>query len=181
MPARAACPALLGEQERPRHQCSACPDRERSRVGLLNASRCFPKPRRSPTDLVDPVRDRSCQLCEASARPRTASGSRLPPVVAGAGGQAIFGSVDTVCPTCELEQPDGGTECLRCGVVFAKLRERAEAAVPDGSVWTMDVAPAAPVAPPWKLVGLGAVAAVIAHVFPVTSFLLRPLVTLCLL
>jgi hypothetical protein len=28
------------------------------------------------------------------------------------------------CPRCALEQPEGGAACARCGVVFAKVRER---------------------------------------------------------
>lgn len=29
-----------------------------------------------------------------------------------------------VCPKCNFDQPDGREMCLRCGVIFAKLRER---------------------------------------------------------
>lgn len=28
-----------------------------------------------------------------------------------------------LCPKCQLEQPDGGVECLRCGLVFARWAE----------------------------------------------------------
>jgi hypothetical protein len=32
-----------------------------------------------------------------------------------------------ICPKCSFEQPDGGAECLRCGVVFARLLDAQEA------------------------------------------------------
>ena len=34
-----------------------------------------------------------------------------------------------ICPKCEFEQPDGGAECPRCGVVFARY-SRQPPAVP---------------------------------------------------
>lgn len=54
-----------------------------------------------------------------------------------------------ICPKCELEQADGGAECVRCGIVFARYTEvqgaggrlyrpapaAAAAAVPDTSTW----------------------------------------------
>lgn len=43
-----------------------------------------------------------------AGRPRP--GGRLPAVI---------------CPKCGFGQPEGGSECLRCGVIFAKLRSRA--------------------------------------------------------
>src|SRR5690242_8536795 len=30
------------------------------------------------------------------------------------------------CPKCHFEQPDGGAECIRCGVLFAKWKPPAE-------------------------------------------------------
>ncbi len=33
------------------------------------------------------------------------------------------------CPKCDCEQDEGRSECLRCGVIFAKLRERSSAAI----------------------------------------------------
>ncbi|NOS82615.1 MAG: hypothetical protein HOP32_13640, partial [Nitrospira sp.] len=27
-----------------------------------------------------------------------------------------------VCPKCQADQPDGGTECVKCGIIFAKYR-----------------------------------------------------------
>ncbi|MRR34112.1 zinc ribbon domain-containing protein [bacterium] len=31
-----------------------------------------------------------------------------------------------ICPKCAYQQPDGSGECLRCGVIFAKVRENGE-------------------------------------------------------
>ncbi len=31
-----------------------------------------------------------------------------------------------ICPKCHFEQPDGGAECIRCGVLFAKWKPSAE-------------------------------------------------------
>ena len=33
------------------------------------------------------------------------------------------------CPKCNFEQPEQNTECLRCGIIFAKFRKRPQAAV----------------------------------------------------
>lgn len=38
-----------------------------------------------------------------------------------------------ICPKCEFEQPDGRAECLRCGVVFAKVREAGASEKPPAS------------------------------------------------
>lgn len=35
-----------------------------------------------------------------------------------------------ICPKCHFEQPQGGAECARCGVVFAKIRHRRPQARP---------------------------------------------------
>jgi len=37
-----------------------------------------------------------------------------------------------ICPRCEFDQPDGEPECVRCGVIFAKLRQRSQES-PAGS------------------------------------------------
>ena len=56
-----------------------------------------------------------------------------------------------ICPKCRFEQPDGGTECIRCGVLFAKWKPSAEpvhtpmqseAAVPPPEPTMVDVAKA---------------------------------------
>src|SRR6476660_3392905 len=41
-----------------------------------------------------------------------------------------------ICPTCGFEQPDGGTGCLRCGIVFARYRPSPSdvPAPPDGPI-----------------------------------------------
>jgi len=36
---------------------------------------------------------------------------------------AVPSPFSMLCPKCELEQPDGSVECLRCGVVFARYEE----------------------------------------------------------
>ena len=57
------------------------------------------------------------------------------------------------CPKCGFDQPDGKIECLKCGVIFAKIRHRGTAApgVPDPSSWTgaleVDGAPPVPSVP----------------------------------
>jgi hypothetical protein len=35
-----------------------------------------------------------------------------------------------ICPKCEFAQPDGGAECPRCGIVFARYLEHSPAPVP---------------------------------------------------
>lgn len=35
-----------------------------------------------------------------------------------------------ICPRCQLDQPDGATECARCGVIFARLHGRAPILAP---------------------------------------------------
>ncbi|MBI5777343.1 MAG: zinc ribbon domain-containing protein [Nitrospirae bacterium] len=56
-----------------------------------------------------------------------------------------------ICPKCHFEQPDGGAECIRCGVLFAKWKPSAEpvhapvqseAAVPLPEPTMLDVAKA---------------------------------------
>ncbi|MCE5334508.1 MAG: hypothetical protein LLG06_07935 [Desulfobacteraceae bacterium] len=46
-----------------------------------------------------------------------------------------------ICPKCGFEQP-GGTECARCGVIFAKVRETVHASPdedgPTQSIWSQD-------------------------------------------
>ena len=34
-----------------------------------------------------------------------------------------------ICPNCQFEQADGLTECLKCGVIFAKWRAAAHRTV----------------------------------------------------
>ena len=36
-----------------------------------------------------------------------------------------------ICPKCSYEQPDGGLECVGCGVIFAKIRDTTAFAQPS--------------------------------------------------
>ncbi|MCP3982727.1 MAG: hypothetical protein GY716_25835 [bacterium] len=88
------------------------------------------------------------------------------------------------CPACSFEQDEGTETCARCGIVFAKFERASESA--------SEAAEAAQEAPQpiifierddpaknaWKLLGIGAVAALLAHFVTPIRFLLSPLVTL---
>jgi hypothetical protein len=45
-----------------------------------------------------------------------------------------------ICPKCSFEQPDGSTDCARCGVVFARYRPTAE----DGTILPVEPIEPAP-------------------------------------
>lgn len=52
----------------------------------------------------------------------------------------------TNCPLCSSAAPQGAAECPSCGVIFAKLRARAERARSD-AVLPLEAAPAPPLDP----------------------------------
>jgi len=88
-------------------------------------------------------------------------------------------ATSVTCPACSFEQDDAGDSCVRCGVIFAKVRSgppppRPSIPLPiDLSLIEDGVA-----GKPWKMIGVGLVVAVIAHLLPFTRFILSPLVTL---
>jgi hypothetical protein len=85
-----------------------------------------------------------------------------------------------VCPACSFEQDDGGEACARCGVIFSKVRTGPAMRRPEVSaVVAPSIADASESnSNAWKLLGIGLIAAVIAHVLPFIRFVLSPLVTL---
>jgi len=83
------------------------------------------------------------------------------------------------CPACGFEQQGEGDTCIRCGVIFAKARTvdpPARPSIPAPVVPSITGDPSN--AKTWKMVGIGLVVAVFAHLFPLTRFILSPLVTL---
>ena len=50
-----------------------------------------------------------------------------------------------ICPKCHFEQPDGGVECARCGVIFAKWKPAGKPV--DASVPSAATAPPLPQEP----------------------------------
>src|SRR2546422_84733 len=34
-----------------------------------------------------------------------------------------------ICPKCQFDHPDGNVECMRCGIIFAKIRPSAESTI----------------------------------------------------
>ncbi|MBZ5637950.1 MAG: zinc ribbon domain-containing protein [Acidobacteriia bacterium] len=73
------------------------------------------------------------------------------------------------CPKCGFEQPEGGAECPRCGIVFARFEgagpgPRAPGPAAAGS----DVRPID--GDGWRALGIGAGAAIVVFLVPFTSF-----------
>jgi hypothetical protein len=78
------------------------------------------------------------------------------------------------CPKCGFEQSDGGTECPRCGIVFARL-EAARAELPIPAFASRGIAEAERDVRPieregWRALGVGAAAAIVVSAIPFTSF-----------
>ena len=46
------------------------------------------------------------------------------------------------CPKCSFEQPGQQTECIRCGVIFEKYRQRQNNTPPAASIAVVDAEPA---------------------------------------
>lgn len=85
------------------------------------------------------------------------------------------------CPKCGFEQPDGSTDCLRCGIVFRKVQQiaatrpsRVPVSVPaddrvvDGRIGASEL----------RILGIGLVAAILVYAFPLTRMIFSALVTL---
>jgi hypothetical protein len=85
-------------------------------------------------------------------------------------------ATSTSCPSCSFEHDDGIETCLRCGVVFAKVRTDWPTRKPtfSASIPTQIES----TGPVWKLLAFGLIGAAIAHAVPFLRFILSPLVTL---
>lgn len=88
-----------------------------------------------------------------------------------------------VCPACTFEQDSDTESCVRCGVVFAKIRTDAEPCRTPERAWAMPIDPPVARSTPydgkeWKLLAVGFVAAAVMHSLPFFRFVLSPLVTL---
>jgi len=55
------------------------------------------------------------------------------------------------CPKCQFEQPDGGTECIRCGVIFARVKPVEPADQPPIAAEPVEAAPVVSSAEPTAL------------------------------
>lgn len=93
------------------------------------------------------------------------------------------------CPKCGFAQPEGSTDCVRCGIVFNKWSDRTDPAEDLApGVWVPP--PAAVIAedtfaddgtigkPELTILGIGLIAAILAHLLPITRWAFSALTTL---
>lgn len=83
------------------------------------------------------------------------------------------------CPRCHHEQPPGGAECSRCGIVFEKWQDRSWVRRPARTLDGVEIVGDGRMGPAeWKILGFGLVAAIVAYALPFVRFVLSALVTL---